>query len=216
MKSHIGGGEEPAANSGPRCKRFLNHLAHLFLAPNSREARVGSLLGDFIRGVNPDNLPAEVRLGLQHHRAVDAFTDRHPDVLASKRLFSHQRRRFAGVALDVLYDHYLLRHWHEFSDTNPERFIQEVYQDLEKSRHLMPERMIIVTRRMIEHDWFTAYADLDNIGFALDRIAGRIRFANRFSGIIEEIRENDRALEHHFLVFFPQLITFSDTQALGC
>lgn len=216
MQSHIGGREEPAANSGLRCKRFLNHLAHLFLAPNSREARIGSLLGDFIRGVNPDNLPTEVRLGLQHHRAVDAFTDRHPDVLASKRLFSHRRRRFAGVALDVLYDHYLLRHWREFSDRDPECFIREVYLDLEQGRHLMPERMIVVTRRMIEHDWFTAYADLDNIGFALDRIATRIRFANRFSGIIEEIRENDQELEQRFLVFFPQLIKFADTHAFEC
>ena len=86
----------------------MNHLAHLFLAPDSPEARVGSLLGDFARGIVQDDLPAAVRDGLKHHRAVDAFTDQHPEVLASKRLFSPQRRRFAGVALDILYYDYLL------------------------------------------------------------------------------------------------------------
>ena len=173
----------------------MNHLAHLYLSPPSVEARVGNLLGDFARGIDPDQLPAEVRRGLDNHRAVDAFTDQHPDVRAAKRLFSSKRRRFAGVALDVLFDHYLLRHWEAFSTTPKADFIQEVYRDLEDGRHLMPERMARVTRRMVEDDWLEAYEDLSNIGYALDRVAGRIRFSNEFAGIIEEIRPLDAALD---------------------
>ncbi len=76
----------------------MNHLAHVFLAPDSPEARVGSILGDFTRGVDLSTLPDPVKQGVRHHRAVDSFTDQHPDVLASKQVFSRQRRRFAGVA----------------------------------------------------------------------------------------------------------------------
>lgn len=187
----------------------MNHLAHLFLAPDSREARIGSILGDFARGIRPEQLPAPVARGLRHHRAVDAFTDQHPEVLASKELFSTQRRRFAGIALDVLYDHYLLRHWHRFSSADNDRFIRGVYQDFQESEHLMPDAMITVTRRMVSHDWFGAYREMDNIGYALDRIAGRIRFANSFRGAIAEIRQNDRELERRFLKFFPQLVEFA-------
>lgn len=187
----------------------MNHLAHLFLAPDSREARIGSVLGDFARGIRPEQLPAPVARGLRHHRAVDAFTDQHPEVLASKELFSTQRRRFAGIALDVLYDHYLLRHWHRFSSADNDRFIRGVYQDFQESEHLMPDAMITVTRRMVSHDWFGAYREMDNIGYALDRIAGRIRFANSFQGAISEIRQNDRELERRFLKFFPQLVEFA-------
>lgn len=183
----------------------MNHLAHAFLAPDSAEARVGSILGDFTRGVNLDALPENVMLGVLHHRTIDAFTDRHPAVLQSKQFFSPQRRRFAGVALDILYDHYLLRHWKAFSNRSRDTFIELVYSELREHEELMPENMVKVSRRMIEHDWFRSYADLNNIGYALDRVAMRIRFQNRFEGIIEEIREHDHQLESLFLEFFPDL-----------
>ena len=49
------------------------------------------------------------------------------------------------------------------------------------------------------------------MGLALDRIAQRIRFSNRFEGMIEELRPLDATLEAHFLTFFPQLLAFSQT-----
>lgn len=187
----------------------MNHLAHVFLAPDSPEARVGSILGDFTRGVDLSALPPEVRRGVRHHRAVDSFTDQHPEVLASKQVFSRQRRRFAGVALDVLYDHFLLRYWSRFSANDRDRFIRHTYRELMHHQHLMPGHMAQVTRRMVQHDWFGAYRELDNVGRALDRIAGRIRFRNNFEGIIGEIREHQPELEQHFLAFFPELQRFA-------
>jgi len=183
----------------------LNHLAHLFLAPDSELHRVGSLLGDFARGLDSEALPIPVREGLRHHRAVDAFTDQHPDVLASKCLFSTRRRRFAGVALDILYDHYLLRHWYRFSSVPLDDFIDQVYRELRENRPIMPEKMQTVTGQIARYDWFRSYQDLDNIGFALDRVASRIRFRHAFDGIIEEIKKHDLELEAHFLSFFPDL-----------
>ncbi len=187
----------------------MNHLAHLFLSEEGVEPRVGNVLGDFARGVAVQRLPDAVQAGLENHRAVDAFTDKHPDVLAGKAVFSAQRRRFAGIALDVLFDHYLLRHWHRFTKCDCQAFIHEVYRDLAAGYDLMPPRMADVMERMIAHDWFTAYQDLDTIGYALDRIAGRLRFENRFAGIIDEIRTHDGELEQRFLAFFPDLLDFN-------
>ena len=183
----------------------MNHLAHLFLAPDTELHRVGSLLGDFARGLNPMTLPEPVHEGLRHHRSVDAYTDQHPDVLASKRLFSARRRRFAGVALDVLYDHYLLRHWDLFSAIPVDEFIDQVYAELQNHREVMPEKMQKVTAQIVHHDWFRSYQEHDRIGFALDRVANRIRFTHAFHGIIEEIETQDSELESNFLSFFPDL-----------
>jgi len=191
----------------------LNHLAHLFLAPDTELHRVGSLLGDFARGLDSQALPISLREGLRHHRAVDAFTDQHPEVIASKRLFSSQRRRFAGVALDVLYDHYLLRNWHRYSATPLNEFIDQVYEELQRHQNAMPQSMKTVTGRIVQHDWFRSYQRLDNIGYALDRVADRIRFRHSFYGIIEEIEAQDDELEAHFLAFFPDLIEHAKTCA---
>ena len=187
----------------------MNHLAHVFLAPDSPEARVGSILGDFTRGVDLSTLPDPVRQGVRHHLAVDTYTDQHPDVLASKQLFSRQRRRFAGVALDILYDHFLLKHWERFCPLERDAFIRLVYDELQQKEHLMPDKMALVTRRMVSNDWFGAYQDLENIGYALDRVAGRIRFKNEFTGMITEIRAHHDKLEHKFLSFFPDLQEFA-------
>ena len=159
----------------------MNHLAHVFLAPDSPEARVGSILGDFTRGVD----------------------------LSALQVFSRQRRRFAGVALDILYDHFLLKHWDRFSEIEQEAFIRRIYNELQQKEHLMPDKMARVTRMMVWNDWFGAYQDLENIGKALDRVAGRIRFRNDFAGMITEIRANHEELEHNFLSFFPDLQEFA-------
>lgn len=170
---------------------------------------MGSVLGDFTRGVDVAALPDSVRLGVRHHLAVDSFTDKHPDVLASKRLFSGQRRKFAGVALDVLYDHFLLRHWEKFTDADQNTFIRNVYVELQDNESLMSPSMARTTRHMVSQDWFGSYRDLDNIGYALDRVAERIRFQNAFAGIIQEIRPLHSELEEHFLTFFPDLQSFA-------
>ncbi len=188
----------------------MNHLAHLFLARPTVPSRVGNLLGDFVRGVDTERLPAEVYEGLENHRAVDAFTDAHSRVLACKTCFSPQRRRFAGIALDILFDHYLLRHWERFSSVDRTKFIKELYSDLQEGRELMPAPMAKVTQHMVTHDWFHAYTDMDKVGSAMDRVAERIRFNHRFAGIMEEIRPLDRELEAHFLEFFPELMSFCE------
>lgn len=192
----------------------VNHLAHLYLAQPTVESRVGNLLGDFARGADLFSLPGPVRAGLDNHRAVDAFTDQHAKVRQAKALFSSQRRRFAGVALDVLFDHYLIRHWPHFSTEQYSTFVDGLYDDLMRGRPLMPVPMQRTTAALVEHDWFGAYSSLDNIGFALDRIASRIRFPNQFAGIIEELHRHDATLEAVFLDFFPELLGYVRRQQL--
>ena len=80
---------------------------------------------------------------------------------------------------------------------------------------MMPgENMRRVTRRMIEYDWFRSYRDLDAIAESLDRVAGRIRFANDFENAIEELRRNHDFIRDGFLTFYPQLQRYVAEQAI--
>lgn len=184
----------------------MNFFAHLVLADATVESRVGNLLGDFARGIDQQMLPAEVLQGLINHRRVDQFTDQHAEVQQMKRLFSRQRRRFAGIALDVLFDHYLLNHWQQFSSKSKTRVIDTLYDDLIAGQSLMPPRMQQVTQRIVGSDWFGSYERLDGVSYALDRIAGRIRFSNQFTGVGEELERHYPRFEAGFSVFFTDLV----------
>jgi acyl carrier protein phosphodiesterase len=175
---------------------------------------VGNLLGDFRRGEPVASYAPELRAGLRNHHCVDACTDRHPEVVRARRLFSPARRRFAGIALDVLFDHFLIRHWAMFNDCSLDVFLESAHGDLERGRGLMPAPMRRRVDMMREQDWLRAYADLENVGRALDRIAGRIRFSNAFAGVIEEIILHRQSLEASFLAFFPDLCRHVECRAI--
>lgn len=183
----------------------MNYLAHLFLAQPTTPSRVGNLLGDFAKGVDTASLPPEVYRGLQNHRQVDLFTDQHPQVMALKPLFSQKRRRFAGIALDLAFDHFLIKHWEQFCAEPFPVMCQRYYASLLAGQNLMPASMQHTTQRIVAQDWFSSYATLEGVGYALDRIAGRIRFDHQFAGVYEELSARETEIEAAFLIFFPQL-----------
>ncbi len=184
----------------------MNHFAHLALAQPTVESTVGNLLGDFAGGAAPGALPPAVRAGLDNHRAVDRFTDAHRLVREMKRHFSRRRRRFAGIALDIYFDHLLINHWERLEDGDADGTIAAMYARLSAGRPLMPgERMRRVTRRMVEHDWFGSYRDVDAVAEALDRVAGRIRFRHQFYDAIEDLERHRREIRDGFLEFYPEL-----------
>jgi acyl carrier protein phosphodiesterase len=183
----------------------MNYLAHTALAQPNHCSLVGNLLGDFCKGVPLHTLPAEVLSGLANHRAVDKFTDTYPELVQLKQQFSLQRRRFAGIAMDVLFDHFLMLHWQRFYPHEFRQYKRQLYADLAAAEYLMPATMKATMRRVRCDDWLASYQHLPSLGLALDQIARRIRFANQFAGIIDEIMPLYTTLEQAFLRFYPEL-----------
>jgi len=193
----------------------MNYFAHLVLSQPTLESTVGNLLGDFARGIDQSALDPAVLAGLNNHRAVDRFTDSYIRAAGIKQCFSPDRKRFAGIALDVYFDHLLINHWHEFDARNLNDVIVEFYARMEGGRALMPgSEMRRVTSRMISNDWFGSYRDIDSVAEALDRIAMRIRFANQFGNVIEDLRRHEDSILELFFDFFPELKAHVSSLAL--
>ena len=130
-------------------------------------------------------------------------------------IISAPRRRFAGIALDIYFDHLLINHWHDFESGDAERRINEIYRRMIAGRRLMPgEQMRSVTRRMVEFDWFGSYRELDAVAESLDRVASRIRFRNRFDNAIEDLLRNRELIRDGFFEFYPQLKRYVAEQAI--
>jgi len=137
--------------------------------------------------------------------ALPRFTDAHPLHLESRNRIGGERRRYAGIIIDVCYDHFLCRHWTEYSNETLDRFAARVYGILREHQDELPDRLRRMLPYMIADDWLGSYAELENVGRALDGIARRIVRNNPLAGAVIEIEANYGELDGDFQRFFPQL-----------
>ncbi|WDD97923.1 ACP phosphodiesterase [Thalassomonas actiniarum] len=195
----------------------MNYLAHLFLAqaassrlPPEKQALtlVGNLMGDFVKGRQFSQYPAEVVSGIYQHRLIDKYTDQHQEVIRLKSLLSGKRKRFSGIISDIVFDHFLAKEFTSYSSEPLNHFSSACYRQLAEHIELMPEKMQWMVSRMIAHDWLSGYQDLSSVGPALDGVSRRIRFDNHLLGAIDEVQEHYQAYQQAFEVFFPQLLAF--------
>jgi acyl carrier protein phosphodiesterase len=186
----------------------MNFLAHLCLAGNRDETLLGGLLGDFVKGSPEGRFSSGVVDGIRLHRAIDSYSDAHAVTRSSRGRISPVRRRFAGVIVDVCYDHFLSRHWRRFNAEDLDVFVRRVYGVLNANRSLLPERLTGVLPRMIAENWLAGYIHLDRVGDALDRMTRRLSRGAGFLSAVTEIEASYAALEADFLAFFPDLVAF--------
>ncbi|MGL5058504.1 MAG: ACP phosphodiesterase [Microcoleus sp.] len=186
----------------------MNYLAHLFLAEGTAESLIGNLLGDFVKGSAIELYDREIIKGIDLHRKVDIYTDSHAIVRSSKSLISSQRRRFAGVLVDVFYDHFLAKNWREYSDVPLRDFARHAYNILQDNREILPASLQRVLPTIIARDLLSSYQEISEIGITLARMSARIKRSNNLASGIEDLTVNYQQLESDFRIFFPELINY--------
>jgi len=188
----------------------MNYLAHMALAGPTDESLVGNLLGDFLKGLDVERLPAGVRRGIRDHQAIDAFTDRDATVVRARlRLderFTHLRR----VLLDVFFDHFLAAHWDALMpDTALPDLTTRVYRALELHAGILPERLARMRPRMEAEDWLGAYRTVEHVERVLTAMERRLRKPRPLGEGGLQLRVHYDTLEADFLEFFPRLAAFA-------
>ena len=193
----------------------MNYLAHLYLSGPSDDALLGSLLGDFVKGPLDGRYSADITRAIALHRKIDSFTDAHPVVLQSKSRISPARRRYAGIMIDMFYDHFLAKYWHEFQDEPLGEFSAKIYAILGQRHAMLPERLQQMAPHMAQWDWLASYADVRSIHTALDRMGRRLKRENRLLNSADELLEHYAELEADFRAFMPQVLQFAKQHHLA-
>lgn len=187
----------------------MNHLAHALLAGPDEAWRLGGVLGDFVRGVPDSSLPAGVREGIALHRAIDGYTDRHPEVLAARALFEPPYRRYAGIALDMWFDYCLARDFARWSPQSLDTFSTDLRELLRRHDALLPPAAQRFARYMQANDLPAGYADPAALERALAGIGQRLQRDNPLDRMLPVLQALEAPLRARFEAFFPQLQRFA-------
>ena len=187
----------------------MNYLAHLHLSNDNPNFISGSVLGDFIKGNPHRDFDKEIAYAIMLHRNIDSFTDKHAIVRKCRESIHPDYRRFSGIMLDIIFDHFLAKHWSLYSDKTLESFTQEMYIVLNSQSHIYPIALTNTIEHMTKNDWLSNYQYKHNIAPTLRGISHRIKRENNLADSHHELIDKYNHIESQFFIFFPELIEFA-------
>jgi acyl carrier protein phosphodiesterase len=184
----------------------VNYLAHLVLSGSDENLRMGAMLGDFVRGGHAlVRYSPDIRLGILLHRHIDSHADGLPDMVNLRRRFAPPFRRYAGIIVDLAFDHILARRWPAYMDVDLEDFDREIRAMLARHQELLPERLLRFMRYADRRGLFAAYRDRDEVLLSLTGVGTRLSRANPLGRVHEIWDELEPLFEASFDSVFRQL-----------
>lgn len=153
----------------------MNFLAHLWLTDRAQLPLAGAILGDVLRGALPEQMPEPLAQSVRLHRQVDAQTDRHPRVVAARATFDPGARRYAGIVLDLLFDHVLAQDWASYSTQALPDFADRAAQEVHRGQAWFEQAGQPVPQPAPFSALLQSYASGPGIQRAIERTARRLR-----------------------------------------
>lgn len=170
---------------------------------------IGNFIADGIRGNQFTHLDYEIQQGIKLHREIDTFTDAHPIVRKSKRRLHKRYGLYAGVVIDIFYDHYLARNWGKYSAIPLDLYVDQVYELLQNNFEILPEKTQEMLPFMIEYNWLYNYQFQEGIERVMNGMNRRTKNRGQINLAIEDLKALDCEFQQDFTQFFKELRTFS-------
>jgi acyl carrier protein phosphodiesterase len=188
--------------------RKLNFLAHTYLSGCIEEIIVGNFMGDYVKGKDYLLFPEQVKKGILIHRDIDTFTDMHQITRRNKQRVAARYHKYAGIIIDIFYDHFLASLWDQYSDLPLQDFVSRTYDLLKRNYKVLPEAIKRWFPTFLENNWMMAYRNVDGIELVLERMSANTSLPNHAAYAIEVLREHYSVFEADFQEFFPLIISF--------
>lgn len=181
----------------------MNFLSHLYLSGKSTEIIIGNFIGDFVKGAKMEDYPPEITKGIKLHREIDFFTDNHPVVMQSKDKLRAKHGHYAGVVVDMFYDHFLAVNWELYHPQPLKIFADNIYALLQQNIDYLPQGAQYMLPYMIRNNWLVSYAEIKGIDQACKGIASRTKFDSKMETASLLLEENYNEFKKEFESYLP-------------
>ena len=186
----------------------MNFLAHIYLSGDDDQIKIGNFIGDYIKGSAYHMYPDKIQRGIRLHRSIDSFTDKNRTVVKAKELFYVQYHKYAGIVIDILYDHFLANNWSRFSDVPLYDYVQNFYSLMQKYEFMMPTEVQIFIPKLIENNRLYSYRTLEGIRAVLSTMPKFTSLPDYSEFAMLTLKENYTFLEENFFTFFAEILYY--------
>jgi len=193
----------------------LNFLAHIFLSGDTEEVMIGNFIGDAIKGNNYNSYSENIKKGILLHRKIDSFTDTHPLVIKSIKRLRTNYGKYAGIVIDIFYDHFLSVNWSVFSQTERKIFINNTYQTIVSYNYILPDKVKRFLPYMIQNNWLESYIEISSIKNVLNGMTRHTSLPNKTDFAMQILKNNYELFEIEFNAFFSEIIEYAKKELLN-
>ena len=169
-------------------------------------------MADGVRGNQYLAFNSEIQKGIVLHRAIDTFTDAHPLFRKCTKRLHSEYHHYSGVIVDIFYDHFLAKNWHNYSATPLPHYCENFYKSLTKFHDKLPLKVQEFVPYMISDNWLLSYASINGIQKVLNGMNKRTKNKSKMNLAIEELQNYYDAFELEFTLFFKDLFFYSKNE----
>ncbi len=162
-------------------------------------------MADGIRGKQFEKYPEAIQKGILLHRAIDTFTDEHPLFRQSTKRLHERYHHYAGVIVDIYYDHFLAKNWEKYSEENLDDFVSEFYQSLHQNHAVLSEKTKNILPYMEKQNWLSSYQTIEGIHQILTQMDRRTQNNSNMRFASEELLAFYDEFENEFTLFFEDI-----------
>jgi acyl carrier protein phosphodiesterase len=183
----------------------LNFLAHIYLSGDSREVLIGNFIGDYVKGKHFDGYPDAVKQGILLHRSIDSFTDGHAITRSSKKIIADKYGLYAGIVVDIYYDHFLSANWDRYSKIPLREYIHDRYRMLDSGSSIFPAGVKSWFPYFIKSNWLETYTTMNGLTKVFKRMSYRTSLPDHAEYAISQLQQNYEWMKGNFFEFFSEL-----------
>lgn len=187
----------------------MNFLAHIHLSGENEMIKIGNFMADGVRGKQYENFPLAIQKGILLHRAIDTFTDAHPIFRQSTKKLHSRYHHYAGVIVDMYYDHFLAKNWSDYHNESLALYSEKFYQSLLDNHSILTSKAQHLLPYIMEYNWLVNYQSVSGIERILNQMDHRTKNQSLMRFATEELVAHYDEFEAEFSLFYKEVQLFS-------